>query len=114
MFYIPRRHPCRTLRDCVVKFLNLGLVEVEVGDERVDLDTGETTSGQVPLVGIPLELLDGDQHLDVVTAEQVVDPPGHGELEPAQAGHHQVDHEAGQGGGEQLTQHGEVIVTGPA
>ena len=43
-----------------------------------------------------------------------MDPPGHGELEPAQAGHHQVDHEAGQGGGEQLTQHGEVVVSGPA
>ena len=43
-----------------------------------------------------------------------MDPPGHGELEPAQAGHHQVNHEAGQGGGEQLTQHSEVIVTGPA
>ena len=98
----------------MVKFLNLGLVEVEVGDERVDLDTGETTSGQVPLVGIPLELLDGDQHLDVVTVQEVVDPPGHGELEAAETDHQQVDDEAGQGDRQQLTEDSKVVVPGPS
>ena len=94
--------------------VHLSPVQVVVGHKAEQSDPRPAAPGQVPLVGVPPELLNGDEHLDVVTAEQVVDPPGHGELEPAQAGHHQIDHEAGQGGGEQLTQHGEVFVTGPA
>ena len=88
-------------------------MQVVVGDKGESLDPVPAAPGQVPLVGIPSELLNRDEHLDVVTAEQVVEPPGHGELEAAQAGHHQVDHEAGQGGGEQLTQNREVVITGP-
>ena len=98
----------------MVKLLHLRLVEVEVGDERVDLDPWEAAPGEVPLVGVPLQFLHGDQHLDVVTVQQFVDLPGDGELEAAEADHHQVDDEAGQGHGQQLTEDGEVVVPGPS
>ena len=98
----------------MVKLLHLRLVEVEVGDERVDLDTREATPSEVPLIGVPLQLLHGDQHLDVVTVKQFVDLPGDWELEAAEADHHQVDDEAGQGHGQQLTEDSKVIVSGPS
>ena len=51
----------------------------------------EVTPGQIPLVGVPPELLNGDEHLDVVAAEAGVDPAGHGELEAAEAAHEEVN-----------------------
>ena len=110
---VPGRHPGRGLDHPRVEALHLSPVQVVVGHQREHLDPGPAAPVQVPLVRVPPELLDGDEHLDVVAAQQVVDPPRHGKLEAAEAGHHQVDHEAGERGWQQLAEDSEVIVAGP-
>ena len=89
------------------------------------------TDAQAYLEGVSAELLYGDEHLDVVAAEAGVDPAGHGELEAAEAaheevdtvlthttlrspGHHEADHQARHRHRQQLAQHREVVIAGPA
>ena len=43
-----------------------------------------------------------------------MDQSGHLELEAAEADQHQVDDEAGEGGGEEFTEDSKVIIPGPA